>query len=553
MTTVAGIVVVGLVAAACSSGSGGSAAPDTSAAPSTGASTTAEGPTSTNATTDATKTATTEPTTEQATDATVDATNDPVTTETASSDTTSDSGDRSAFYDNSVLHTIEVSFDQGDYDDMIDAYTTSRDKAWIEADVVIDGVSYRQVGLRLKGNSSLSGLGGGPLGGRGADDPASTDTTDTTASTDTTDTTDTTDVAARGPVGGGPAGGIGSASADEPERLPWLIRLDKYIDDQAHQGLTELVVRSSSTETGLNEAVSLALLREAGLATQRAVSAKFTVNDRPSVLRLVVENPNDDWASENLGDGPLYKADASGDYSYRGDDPEDYGDAWEQEAGEDDLTPLIDFLDFINNSSDETFAAELSDHLDVEAFADYLAIEDLLANFDDISGPGNNSYLYFDRKSERFTVVAWDHNLALSQFGAMGGGGEGGFDPAQIPGGTLPEGFDPAQIPGGTLPDGFDPAQIPGGTLPEGFDPTQIPGALGRGNALADRFMENETFAALYEDALATLRADLYESGRAQAILTELTDSLLATATSLVDAATIEQESSAVAGFFVPE
>jgi len=525
MTSVAGLVVVGLVTAACSSGSGGSAAPDSSAAPSTGSSTTVEGPTTPDATTaDATMTATT------------DVTTDPATT--ATSDTTSDSGDRSAFYDNSVLHTIEVSFDQDDYDDMIDAYTTSRDKAWIEADVVIDGVSYRQVGLRLKGNSSLSGLGGGPLGGRGAD---------------TTDTTDTTDEAARGPVGGGPAGGFGSASADEPERLPWLIRLDKYIDDQAHQGLTELVVRSSSTETGLNEAVSLALLREAGLATQRAVSTRFTVNDRPSVLRLVVENPNDDWASENLGDGPLYKADASGDYSYRGDDPEDYGDAWEQEAGDDDLTPLIDFLDFINNSSDETFAAELADHLDVEAFADYLAIEDLLANFDDISGPGNNSYLYFDRRSERFTVVAWDHNLALSQFGAMGGGGDGGFDPTQIPGGTLPEGFDPAQIPGGTLPEGFDPAQIPGGTLPEGFDPAQIPGALGRGNVLADRFMENETFAALYEDALATLRADLYESGRAQAILTELTDSLLATATSLVDAATIESESSAVAGFFVPE
>lgn len=45
---------------------------------------------------------------------------------------------------------------------------------------------------------------------------------------------------------------------------------------------------------------------------------------------------------------------------------------FDQEAGKDDtdLTPLIDFLQFVNDSDDATFEAELADHLDVDAFAD---------------------------------------------------------------------------------------------------------------------------------------------------------------------------------------
>ena len=45
----------------------------------------------------------------------------------------------------------------------------------------------------------------------------------------------------------------------------------------------------------------------------------------------------------------------------RGADQAAYTDVFDQEAGEDntDLAPLIEFLDFINNSDDKTFAAEL--------------------------------------------------------------------------------------------------------------------------------------------------------------------------------------------------
>ena len=208
------------------------------------------------------------------------------------------------------------------------------------------------------------------------------------------------------------------ATTPSPTDLPWLIRLDKFVDGQAIDGWTELVVRSNSSETALNEALALDLLAEAGLASEHAVASSFSVNGADARLRLVVQN-----LDERVGGGELLHATAcstrprpAATGRYRGDDPDAYTDVFDQETGDDDLTPLIDFLDFINNSTDEEFAAELPEHLDVQAFARYLAFEEVVDNFDDIDGPGNNSYLRYDAETGGFTVVAWDHNLA---FGAL--------------------------------------------------------------------------------------------------------------------------------------
>jgi hypothetical protein len=58
--------------------------------------------------------------------------------------------------------------------------------------------------------------------------------------------------------------------------------------------------------------------------------------------------------------------------------------------------------------------------------------------------------------------------------------------------------------------------------------------------------MANGTFAALYEQALADLRTELYESGAAAKILERWTGVLTEQATDLVDAATIEQEAGSI-------
>jgi spore coat protein CotH len=422
------------------------------------------------------------------------------------------------FYDASTVHEIVVTFDQGGYDAMIEAFQADNGKDWIEASVTIDGESYRQVGMRLKGNSSLFAIGGRipgldfggpPAGGPPAAAPAEPPPPQPPTSD-----------APGAPLGGPPLGsgfGGGEVSVDKPESLPWLIRLDKYIEDQNHQGRTEFVVRSNTSKTGLNEAVALSLLGEIGLANQSSAMVRFTVNGGEK-LRLVVDNPNDRWMADALDEsGKLYKADNSGDYSYLGDDPDAYKDVFKQEAGDDDLRPLIEFLDFVNNSTDDEFAASLAERLDVAAFARYLAFEDaIVRNFDTIDGPGNNSYLYFDPASKRMTVVAWDHNLALgvSPFGVGDATNAGGFDPANMP--------------------------------------ADFPIKFSGNNILTVRFKANNEFAAMITAETLTLTAEIIDSGVADDVLGEWTQLLEQDATALVPLETIRDESQRVATFFAP-
>lgn len=423
----------------------------------------------------------------------------------ASSETVS-----STLFDSTSVHSISVEFDDADYQNALDSYAATGDKDWIEATITIDGQTFEQAGIRLKGNSSLRG------------------TVDTTGTTETG--------TAEGGGAQAPGGGnAGDATSEDPETMPWLIRLDKYVDGQNFDGVSDLVVRSNTSESSLNEAVALELLDLAGLASQDAISVRFSVNGSDEDLRLIIELPDDEWMDDNFdSSGALYKAKSSGDYSYRGDDAESYDDIFDQKAGDDnaDLTPLIDFLEFINDSSDEEFAANLDQWLDVDSFATYLAMQDIINNFDDIDGPGNNSYLYYDTELELFTVVAWDHNLA---FGSGPGGGGGGFGGAGgFAAGERPEGFErPGQ--------GF-PAD---GELPEGFAGAGG-GGLGGSNTLVERFLASDALAEVKAQKVAALTEELVTSGVAADVVAAWSDMLTEHASDLISAEVVESEAAQI-------
>jgi spore coat protein CotH len=431
------------------------------------------------------------------------------TTEAATAATVSPSEAGSAFLDSATVHEISVSFSQDDYDAMIQTFKSSGSKDWIKATVTVDGTTFKDVGMRLKGNSSIMGL-------------------------------------RNGGAGRGPSANI---SADQPETLPWLIRLDKNVDGQSYNGITDLVVRSNTSATSLNEAVALQLLGMAGLASLDEAECRFSVNGGTARIRLVTQLPNDDWMQQHFSSGgALYKADASGDYSYRGTDPTAYEDVFEQEAGNKnaDLTPLIDFLDFINNSDDATFNSELAKRLDVDSFATYLAMEELVANFDDIDGPGNNSYLYYDPATKMFTVVPWDHNLA---FGAMGGrGGAGGQADAGATAVVAVETGQAAAVETAAVQTAAaqQPAAGQGGRQPG----QQMGGVRGKSNILVTRFHKNADFEMLYQQKLTDLRAKLYASGAAQKVLDTWVEVLKTQASDLLTTATIDQEASRISAYF---
>lgn len=407
------------------------------------------------------------------------------------------------YLDPDSLHSVEIAVDQNAYQEMITAYTSNQTKNWIEATVTVDGVAHEKAGLKLKGNSSLQGI-----------------------------------------------------SADsEPQKLPWLVRFDKFVDGANHDGMTRMVIRASSSTSALNEAVALDLLAKTGLASEKAAHISLSVNGSDPVLRLTCQDLDESWVEQNFDvTGLLYKAESTGDYTYRGTDESAYKDVFDQETGKANLTPLIEFLQFINESSDADFQSGLAQRVDVDKMVTYLAFEDVIDNFDDITGPGNNSFLWWAEQANQMTVVAWDHNCA---FGLKPGAGQQGQGGGQPPGGGG-QGQPPGggQQPGGGQPpgDGGAPSngQAPTGQPPGGAGGQQ-PGGGGsqtKANALVDRFnslMDGETKVSAERDRL---KQELYTSGVAQTILDARAKVLTDQAGSLIEQSAVEADKQTIAAYF---
>ncbi|MEU5890623.1 CotH kinase family protein [Streptomyces sp. NPDC047461] len=469
-------------------------------------------------------------------------------------------------YDTSASHSVQLEYDQTEFDKMMKEFREDGTKEYIEADLTVDGVYLEDVGIRLKGNStlmSLRGTGQGMAGG-GRTMPDGAAQGDPVPSQD-----DGAGGRDRGQDNGGGPGGAGGAmggitqynlSEKKPEELPWLIKIDEYVEGRAYQGEREISLRPGSNgQVPVNEALSLNLTDTTGQKSERYAFTSVKVNNRPVATRLMVESPDTEYA-ESIGDGNgvLYKARAGGSFAYKGDDPTDYEESFEQlnKVGSQDLEPVMKLIKWADEASDEEFEKELDQHVDVESLATYLAAQNLLMNFDDMAGPGKNYLLWYDLDTKKFSVLGWDYNLTFSgdatagpdddmgMGGALGGGdGQGnqggqGADgattggqgtqnaPSGMPSG-MPEGM-PSAMPEGMpsgmpedLPEGMPsgmPSGMPGGQDGQGGQGGQEDGGgFGgmMGHPLKERFLDSDTFDPVYKAAYKELYEKFYGSGKA--------------------------------------
>ena len=430
------------------------------------------------------------------------------------------SGDGDLFDDGD--HTIEISYDETEYAEVIDDYQEDGEKNFLKADITIDGVLIEDVGLRLKGNSTLSSLRSDDEGGgMGEGMPEGRELPE-------------------GMEDQGGEGGMGMTqlSEDSPEELPWLISFDEYQEGRAFQGRTEITLRpaASGSDTALNEALALELTARSGQTTQQYTYTTLSVNGGEESARLVVDTPDTQWA-DSLGEGVLYKARAGGSLEYVGEDPTDYEESFHQinAEGSYDLQPVIDLAASwtrpTTRSSPVRSISTWTSSPSRPIWPPGAAVE---LRWDERSG--NNYYLWYDTSAEQFTVLSWDLNLSFSAMGGGGGPGRGGTPtdgeaPAQ---GEAPaEGEAPAQGEAppsdGGMPDGQGMPQGPGGEgMPEMPEDGEMPEGMGGlsvggSGVLEERLREDEDFVALYEQSYADLYEQLVASGDALSILEELT------------------------------
>ncbi|WP_399890343.1 CotH kinase family protein [Streptomyces sp. BBFR51] len=442
-------------------------------------------------------------------------------------------------YDTSVAHSVQLEYDQTEFDKMMKEFQEDGNKEYIKADLTVDGVYLQDVGLRLKGNSTLMSLrgngqggpGGGrnmPAGGAGGGQGAAPAPQQQQGG-GAGGQRGQQQGAAAGGAGGGMGGGMTQydLSEDRPEELPWLIKVDEFVEGRAYQGEREISLRPGSNEqVPVNEALTLNLMDTSGLKNERYAFTSVQVNDRPEATRLMVENPDTEYAdSVGDGNGVMYKARAGSSFSYVGDDPTDYEESFKQlnKVGSQDLEPVMKLIRWVDRASDEEFEKNLDQYVDVESFATYVAAQNLLLNSDDMAGPGKNYLLWYDLDTKKFSVLGWDYNLTLSgdattgpddEFG-MGGGGGGGGGGGRGGDTAMPEGA-PEGMPEGA------PEGMPGGVAAQGRNG---PGAGGMGgHVLKERFLASDALDDVYKKAYRELYEKFYGSGTALKALDSVAD-----------------------------
>ena len=407
-------------------------------------------------------------------------------------------------FDDSVVHDIQVIMLDEEYDAMVNTYQQTGLKEYFRADIIIDGVRVNDVGIRLKGNASLMSALGGPMGGgigpgiggdQGGDrpgfgnQPGGGQQLEMPADGQVPEMPEGGDRPARPegfqpPADGGafPGGmpGFGQVATGEV-KIPFLIKFDEYIDGQTYQGYERIAIRTygiTPDAAMLEEPVTNDVFRLVGLPATQTAFTDFQLNDDEAQLYVISEIIDENYLARYFdnADGVLYKAEVGSTLSYQGDDPSSYARDFSQETrlNDADLAPLIAFMRFIDQADDATFEKELPDYLDVDTFAAYLALNNLLVNTDSIIGMNNNYYLYYNDVEERFTLLMWDAN---ESFGGLGGARTANYD-------------------------------LYFSSTSQGFR-----GPGGGENALLERFMATASFKALYEEKLVEVYEKAFLSG----------------------------------------
>lgn len=210
------------------------------------------------------------------------------------------------------------------------------------------------------------------------------------------------------------------------------IDLNRHVDGQKLDGLTMLNLHNGATDSSrIRETLSYAICRDLGIPASRTCYAEVYLSVTGQQAReliglyTVVEQVNKGFLKKHFQDGSglLLKPEGlQGGIQYLGAQWKPYEDRYKPEhaATEEQQQKLLQFARLVSTGSDDQFAREIEQHLDVDSFLRFITMNVLLANMDSYLGFGHNYYLYLSPKSNQFVFIPWDMDLSLATWPAAG-------------------------------------------------------------------------------------------------------------------------------------
>jgi len=217
--------------------------------------------------------------------------------------------------------------------------------------------------------------------------------------------------------------GTGSRSGTKPG-----LRIDFNLFDEKQQflGLKSVVLRNNVQDpSNLHERLGMALFTRVGIPAPREAHVRLYVNGAYAGLYSLVESVDKVFLDQHYAqsNGHLYEYDYDADdapyrFEYRGPDPASYSPKPFRPVTHEldpDPRPLAAMVRAINETPVADLPRVLAPYLDLEAFVRHVAVEAFLAEIDGVVGDWgmNNFYLYRFERSQRSTLIPWDKSEAF--------------------------------------------------------------------------------------------------------------------------------------------
>ena len=273
---------------------------------------------------------------------------------------------------------------------------TSENPEWVRATIEFDGLTWTNVGVRYKGNSSLRS-------------------------------------------------GWNSGSEKLPLKLDFDEFEDEYpeIENQRFYGFKQLSFSNAFKDgTYMRDTIAADLLAEAGLVAAETAYYEVILDygEGPVSLGLyiAIEIIDDTVIDRYFGDdsGNIYEADGQG-VSLAMGTADQIQDSYlkennQKDADWSDIETLYTVLHSEQRISDsETWRENLESIFDVDTFLEWLAISAIIQHWDTYGQMSHNFYLYNDPDTGLLTWISWDHNEVLA------GGGLDRIGEDRAPGGRM--------------------------------------------------------------------------------------------------------------------
>ena len=269
---------------------------------------------------------------------------------------------------------------------MMNVDLTSKKPDWFEATIEFEGDIWTNVGVRYKGNSSLT-----------------------------------------------------SGWRSGTEKLPFKLDFDEFeddypeIDDQRFYGFKQLSLSNAFNDTSfMRDAAVSDILEDAELPVAKTAFYEVIIDygEGPVSLGLyiAVEVIDDTAVERYFGDdeGNIYEGDGTA-ASFAASTYDQIETSFQKENNEDgdwsDIEELFNVLHADLRTSDPAaWRTALESVFDTDAFLEWLAVSSSIQNWDSYGSMSHNYYLYNDEG--QLTWIAWDHNEAMTS--GRGGGTRGG-------------------------------------------------------------------------------------------------------------------------------